>query len=70
MWKARAKRILLVAFRTLIKHASKEIRELVLSVFKEKILPMMAELEAKAKATPNPWDDVLVAGIKGLLEEE
>lgn len=42
-----------------LKSASPELRQF--------IIDWVKEIEAKAKETPNPWDDVLVGLIKVLL---
>lgn len=54
--------LIIMIVRQLLKLISPHIRE-----YLEKILP---ELEAKAKATPNPWDDILVAILKVMFVVE
>ena len=45
---------------TVVKKASPEIRK--------EILKYVKQLEVKAKATPNKWDDVLIVLLKTVLD--
>jgi hypothetical protein len=51
--------LLLSVFRSVIGKATPEIRE--------KLVELLDEWEKKAKATPNPWDDLLVHIVRGLV---
>lgn len=55
-------KILLPILLQVLKHISPEIKKVVQG--------LIAELRTKAKATPNPWDDILVEILLGIFSLE
>ena len=68
MWKAILKAIAVAAFRALMGKMSEEIRKLIAQAFRDQVKPYIAELRTKAAVTPNPWDDIGVEALAGLID--
>ena len=68
MWKAILKAIVLAGFRAIAKRVTSEVRKGLSEIFEERVRPGLDQLRVKAAATPEPWDDVGVECLQGLVD--